>query len=709
MKYIYTLCSTLMICWLMTGCLEDPEIPVDIKNAKKPEVATGTVEAFTATTITLSGEVMVENGVPVTDRGFCWELISKPLTVETAQKLASGKGKGTYKATLTGLKADSTYHICAYAMNAKGITLGEERVVTTKKGLGTVETLRPEGVKAATAICGGIIRIAGEGEVLSRGVYLSLSPNPTAKDSTVISTMETDSFTCQLINLKPLTTYYYAAYVTNQFGTFFGQEQQFTTTDGKPRIKIGKGGIRIGFTDADIPATVTTEGDTSVTLRGICWSWGNIEQPTIKNNTIVCGKGGGDFIGHLKQLSAQTQYFVRAYATNKYGTSYSEETSSFFTKSDLPTVTTVPVTGILNGLAIVGGGVLNEGMSKVTAYGICWGTKPKPTIIDGLLLFTTDTASYSGVISNLKGGVTYYVRAFATNEKGIVYDEVNEQKFSTPSIFRDTTPFPGDNRDGSVGFVLNNQAFLLGGDLGPSCTKELYGYNPTESAWRLFQPYQTDLMRMAVCTKDGVAYAMGGLNKDSKIGDQFYVYSGNIWNAMPSLTATNVRSDAVSFVQNDSVYLVGGINSSGVSNEIWRYDLKGTTGWKPVGEFPVAFQKGIALTVDNTVYVGLGETSIGGKRGFWRTSGKSISWEVVPGTLPDKLGVVSTAVAYKKSIYMIDNNGVVWEYKLDEGAWKQRATFTDRRTTYNMFVLNDIIYILSQDYQLHLLLNHNSL
>ena len=60
------------IALLMNGCVEDPIIEGGLKNAKKPTVETLEILGSTATTVSVSGEVVQENGAPVTASGFCW-------------------------------------------------------------------------------------------------------------------------------------------------------------------------------------------------------------------------------------------------------------------------------------------------------------------------------------------------------------------------------------------------------------------------------------------------------------------------------------------------------------------------------------------------------------------------------------------------------------------------------------------------------------
>lgn len=73
---------------------------------------------------------------------------------------------------------------------------------------------------------------------------------------------------------------------------------------------------------------IGSDGGETVTARGVCWSTN--ETPTINDKKTTDGAGAGDFSSLMLQLDPNTQYFVRAYATNSNGTAYGS-TMSFTT------------------------------------------------------------------------------------------------------------------------------------------------------------------------------------------------------------------------------------------------------------------------------------------------------------------------------------------------------------------------------------------
>ncbi len=89
---------------------------------------------------------------------------------------------------------------------------------------------------------------------------------------------------------------------------------------------------QITVTTATCGGNVTSDGGSTVTVRGVCWS--TVHNPTISNShTTTNGSGTGSFTSDLTGLTANTTYYVRAYATNSQGTAYGNELSFTTTNS----------------------------------------------------------------------------------------------------------------------------------------------------------------------------------------------------------------------------------------------------------------------------------------------------------------------------------------------------------------------------------------
>jgi len=81
----------------------------------------------------------------------------------------------------------------------------------------------------------------------------------------------------------------------------------------------------ITTTSATSGGNITNDGGATVTERGVCWN--TTGSPTTTNSKTADGAGNGSFTSNLTNLTANTQYYVRAYATNSVGTAYGPEVS----------------------------------------------------------------------------------------------------------------------------------------------------------------------------------------------------------------------------------------------------------------------------------------------------------------------------------------------------------------------------------------------
>ena len=100
--------------------------------------------------------------------------------------------------------------------------------------------------------------------------------------------------------------------------------------------------------------------------------------------------------------------------------------------SDLPQVTTNPVTNIFSTRSTSGGQIVSAGSSPITSNGVVWSTSQNPTILDSKTTNGNGTSNFTSNLSGLNRETTYYVRAYATNSFGTAYGE--EVSFTTPRL-----------------------------------------------------------------------------------------------------------------------------------------------------------------------------------------------------------------------------------------------------------------------------------
>jgi len=110
-----------------------------------------------------------------------------------------------------------------------------------------------------------------------------------------------------------------------------------------------------------------------------------------------------------------------------------------------PILTTDNVTLITQTSAVCGGSIASDGGAPVTARGVCWSTSANPTVSDSKTSNGIGEGTFTSSITSLTAGVSYYVRAYATNSIGTAYG--NEISFSANPV---GTIVIGDSYEGGV-------------------------------------------------------------------------------------------------------------------------------------------------------------------------------------------------------------------------------------------------------------------
>ena len=200
-----------------------------------PTVITASVTEITTNSAKGGGEVTNDGGAEVTERGICWSTNANPSLNDS--HVAVGTGVGAFNATVSGLNENTTYHVRAYAINEKGTAYGlDVEFATLPSGgtaqLPTVVTNSVTGITAHTAVYGGEVTSDGGAEVTERGICWSTNANPTISNSHTSAGSGVGAFSVTMGGLSANTTYHVRAYATNEAGTAYGSDKEFTTLEG---------------------------------------------------------------------------------------------------------------------------------------------------------------------------------------------------------------------------------------------------------------------------------------------------------------------------------------------------------------------------------------------------------------------------------------------------------------------------------------------
>ena len=334
-----------------------------------PTVTTAEVSNISFFSAMSGGEVLA-TGVPeITARGICWSTSQNP-TINDNHSTDSG-GNGSFTSNMVELNLHTHYYVRAYAINSSGIAYGNQVSFTTLN-TPSISTKTVTNITGSTANCGGNITSDGGGAILTKGICWSSSPNPTINDSIKIDTTSSYNFTCEMTGLSLGTTYYVKAFASNGGGLVYGAQRNFTTKD-IPTITLDSA-TNVTSTSASCTYHISQTGGMQVTAKGICYS--TSPNPTLEDSVVAGTANTGTL--QLQELTPNTTYYVRAYATNGIGTSYSNQIT--FTTLTIPTLANTTILDVSFFTATIEGEVLATGVPPVTTRGFCWSTSPHPEI-----------------------------------------------------------------------------------------------------------------------------------------------------------------------------------------------------------------------------------------------------------------------------------------------------------------------------------------
>jgi uncharacterized protein (TIGR02145 family) len=94
----------------------------------------------------------------------------------------------------------------------------------------------------------------------------------------------------------------------------------------------------------------------------------------------------------------------------------------------VPEVQIDSIDNITIGTADVHGSILDANRGTIIGRGVCWSLHGNPTLVDENINFGSGNGPFNAKISGLSKGLVYYVRAFASNSKGIGYSEQKSVK-----------------------------------------------------------------------------------------------------------------------------------------------------------------------------------------------------------------------------------------------------------------------------------------
>lgn len=413
-------------------------------------------------TAEFSGNITLNGSYYVSGKGFVWGTSDNVDLTNCVACISSGNGSGNFSSTIYFLDI-TEYFFRSYATLNTGtiyspayqfMESGPPSLVYDYVTISDIQA--HSAVGAAEVYCEYGLGYKYDAYLTQVGVIWNETGFPTFDDYTGYSTIsdpQNGYFFSSLTCLADTTIYYARAYASNGYGTVYSwYDTVFITRNSNPGVPIVQTEPWLwGSYDALFPIEVTNSGYSSVTARGLVWTSGcyvNGPDPMISDwppppklsdcsGFTVDGSGMGQFTSLMAPLQPSFTYLVSAYATNSYGTYYTEP-MSILTWGDgnpYPEVITAGVTNITATSGLCSGEVTGNSasVSPVEYTGIEIRNLP----------FDDPDPGYSGYAVYADGGIgefncqfdflypntTYYYKAFAVNYHGMGWGE--EQTFTT--------------------------------------------------------------------------------------------------------------------------------------------------------------------------------------------------------------------------------------------------------------------------------------
>lgn len=385
-----------------------------------PTVITLAPDNITDTSANFKGNVINDGGVLVTSRGICYSTIQNPTTVSNV--ILCGTGTGLFNNLFTSLSSNTKYYLKAFAVNSIGTVFGDQIEFKTLPSKYVVTDIN--GNFYDTIHIGTQIWLK---QNLNTSRYNNGDSIPKVTDYLQWGNLYSGAY-CWYNNDS-------AAY-ENPFGKLYNF---YAVSDAR---NLCPEGWKIP-TDAEWTDLTNYLGGENVAgsklkETGIS-HWGNYNSDATNEFNFTALPGfkrnyDGYFdtygpSGYLWSSTANggsawfriiTNVVQRTSNSKRYGLYVRCIKAGNSTKL-LPTVTTMAISGLTDTTAISGGNVISDGGATVTVKGICYGNSLYPNILNSTVLSGNGLGSYISNLSGLISNTTYYLRAYAVNNIGIIY------------------------------------------------------------------------------------------------------------------------------------------------------------------------------------------------------------------------------------------------------------------------------------------------
>ena len=355
--------------------------------------------------------------------------------------------------TINELFTGTLYAIRPCAISGSGIGLGDITYVKTEKTDQTMLSLCTLSDSTTSSIAvEALVLSLGTHPIIETGFcYSSENKNPTVENLTVVAQLDGNTIRkSTLTNLNSNTTYYIRAYAKSEDNSYAYSEKAVEYKVLEHKV------LEVSTLSADEVSTISArlmgnvrDNNVAIRERGFCYSTTETN-PTVENATRLVVNTDQFQYSTVIDVTYNTPYYYCAYAVNEEGAIFYGETLSFtsddinlpivrladvleYTATEATMQTTVALNYIFKSHTVKVGILLSDSDTEPTLEST--GSHVYGELLFDSHLTVAEVSQQFDAKFELEPDTKYYYRAYAENEKGLVYSEVKSftSKKRTPA------------------------------------------------------------------------------------------------------------------------------------------------------------------------------------------------------------------------------------------------------------------------------------
>ncbi|MRS65501.1 Kelch repeat-containing protein [Larkinella terrae] len=275
------------------------------------------------------------------------------------------------------------------------------------------------------------------------------------------------------------------------------------------------------------------------------------------------------------------------------------------TAPSVTTATSPTVSGVAATSATVSAVIDGNGGAAISQHGFVYSkTSQTPTTADSKTELGSAAGPFpqtiTGKLTGLEANTTYYVRAYATNDKGTGYGAVAQVKTGTAAAttgelsgtWVERAKFPADPRNDFWLVAVNDKVYLLGGYSAKQRFYDAWEYDPAGNRWT--EKAKTAFTQSAIffppirpLVANGKIFFPAGVGptpNDVKANVHEFDPVANKWSVKGALPTGFDPGGTAAFVIGDKAYFAGHSSSTGFVKKVWEYTISSDK-WTQKGDF----------------------------------------------------------------------------------------------------------------------------